>query len=555
MPARDLLILAAALLAVHLPFLGQALVIDDGVYVDQAFQILRDPTAPYSFQIHLSMPRDVFHYGSNPPGIAYYLAGAIALFGAGEIALHAACLPLAALAIFATWGLAREVLGEGLYAALLVLAMPAFLVSSHTVMGDVAAAAFYILSLWLLLRGVERHDLRALALCGLAGGLASLFKYSSLTLLPLMLLYPALRGRLRAATLLPLVIMAAIFALWSIASQLIYGEVHFLAASAGQAGASGSPIDRIVQVAATLMGVGAATIFAPILLAWAVHASFAVGRLEGWIATTAAGLSFLAALPAHGAVSAAYDLPNRALGGLLLAAGVSVVVWITICSLRSLRALRGPEPDSACAAQTLLLAACVAAFLLLQIPVLFASARFLIPALPALTLLLIGIGPGLRKGRFSGGRGWRAAALLGTAAIGLALSIVSAAQGAAHRRFVTETVPSLAAGRPIWFTGHWTIRYYARRAGQLPLGRAIRSDLQPKTGDVVYFVPDAVWHQIPQSVGDRLVRVDTKEVSAPLPLLHANQLVGAGYWAHILGVMPFVISTRPLAELDVYQVR
>ena len=244
--------LFALLLIFQIPFFGQALVIDDGNFVDQALQILSDPAAPYSFTIHLSKPFDFFEYFANPPGQAYFLAAVIHVFGRSELALHSACMLFSGVAVFAMYGLARELTGRGLLAAALLLATPAFALSSHTVMADTSAAALCLVALLLFVRGVDRSDVATLVAAGLAAGLATLFKYSALSLFPLMFLYLWLRGRLQAATLTPLVLAAVMFGAWCAASAYVYGEIHPLHSLFFEL-EERSWTGSLVQVAAVLM--------------------------------------------------------------------------------------------------------------------------------------------------------------------------------------------------------------------------------------------------------------------------------------------------------------
>jgi len=553
---RDLSILTFAFLAAQLPFLGQALVIDDGNFVDQALQILRDPAAPYSFTIHLYEPVDFFAYFANPPGLAYFLAGGIGIFGRSELALHALCLPFAGLAVFAMYAFARQLTGQGLFAALLLLATPAFLISSHTVMADVPAAAFYLLAVWLYVRGVDEEQTTSLLLSGVAAGAAALLKYTGITVLPLMLLYALLRGRLRYATLSPLLIAGLLFGAWCLASYQIYGRVHVATAFSLE-----SPdrnwVGRLVQAVAAVTGAGGAAVFPPLLLVWAIAASRALSRVGAWVALAAALVAFLAALPPYGIRILSYDVGNRILGGMLFSAGAAAVVFVVLCGLAALREIRDTpvQAETRHSARTLLLVTWFLGFLLIDAAVLFATPKYLLPGIAPLLLLLIGVTPRTRA-TFASLAQWQRGVILGsTAALALALSVVSAAQGANHRRFATETVPELAAGHPAWFNGHWTVRYYAEQAGHRYLGRELTPDATPAPGDVVFVVLEAVWHRLPESLVPHLELIETRLTPAPLPLHLANQLVHAGYWTHNLGVLPYVISTEPLSVFSALRVK
>ncbi len=555
MKGRDLAILGAAWLVTHLPFMGQALIIDDGTFVDQALQILKNPAAPYSFDLHLAVATDFFEYSANPPGLAYWLAAAIALFGRSEFALHAAMLPWSGLYVLATYGLARQFHLRPLWAALLVLVTPAFLMSSHGVMTDVPAAAMYVTAVWLYVRGVDTGRAAPLLGAGVAAGLAALLKYSALTSLPLLLLYAILRRRVRTATIWPLVVSAAIFGAWCLASWSMYGRVHAVTSYAFESIPT-TALARLVQAVAALIGLGGTTIFAPILLTWAIAATFRLSRASGVCGVVIALCAFAAALPEYSLPILTYDLPNRLLGGLLFAAGAATAVYIILLGAVALRRWLRAESDveSRDAAGLILLVVWLLGLMAIDSLALFATPRYLVPALPALVLLLLEGTNRRRAGPPAAGPILGTITLVSTAALALALSIVGAAQVQSHREFVTETIPKLAGGHDVWFTGHWTLRYYAEHAGQRHLGAQLEQDAVPKQGDVVYIIFDAAWHTIPPFVAKRLLLADVNHPPGPLPLHVANQLVRGSYWAHVLGIMPYVISTEPMSVQHAYRV-
>ncbi len=553
---RELLLLAGAFLAVQLPFAGQALVVDDGNFVDQALQILEDPLAPYSFTIHLKQPESFFRYFANPPGLAYWLAGWIALLGRTEPVLHAACLPFSALAVLATYLLAREWTGRGLFPALLMLATPAFLVNSHTVMADVPASAFYTLAIVLFVRGLDEDREAWLAGSGVAAGAAALLKYTGLTVLPLMLLYALVRRKPRASTssaATPFLIAGAMFAAWCLFSQFAYGQVHLLAAFSLQAEERGL-VERSVQAAATLVGMGGATVFPPFLLAWTVRLSYSRGRAWGLGAALAAAAAFVAALPRYDVYILEYGLGNRVVFGLLFAAGVSTFVYVIACGAGAVRGLTGAglPGERRDAARTLLLVTWLVGFLVIQGGILFATPKYLVPALAPLIVLLVGA-PGRTREIFTDTSSWLKGTVLATTlSLALALSAVTATQARVHKHTVTETLPQLAGGQAVWFISHWTIRHYSEHAGHRYLGRELTPDATPSAGDLVFVVKDAEWHLPPRSVGLELA--ESRSSPATIRLHVANDLVRAGFWAHVMGVLPFVISTEPLSVVEIYRV-
>jgi 4-amino-4-deoxy-L-arabinose transferase-like glycosyltransferase len=555
--ARGLAALAVAFLLLELPFLSQAFVIDDGNFVDQAVQVLEHPAAPYSFRIHLAVARPFFNYFANPPGQAYYLAAAIALFGRSEIALHAACLAFAMLALGATYALGREIAGKGFLAPALLLAAPAFVVSSHTVMADVPAAALYVSAIALFLRGVDGDRPAPLMLAGVAAGLASLFKYSSVSVIPLMLLYLLLRRRIRPRTVLSISIAAAIFLGWCAASYAIYGRVHVLSSFTLEA-TPRAAADRLIQAVAVLLGLGGTAVFPPALGFWSILACFGLGRAHGRLAASASACAFLAALPVYRHPLLVYDLPNRLLGGVLLSAGVAALTFVVLSGIEAVRDLlaarsSGSEAEVRRSARTLLLVAWLLGFLVIDGTLLFATPKYLIPAVAPLILLLVGSSEGMRAAFEKRPRWEKGVVAAAGMLLAAALSVVQAAQGDCHRRVVTETVPTRAAGARVWFNGQWSVRYYSERTGDFWLGARTDPNSGPRSGDLFFLVPDAAMHDIPATVARRLKRVESETTPSPLPLLLMNQEAGAGYWSHLYGVMPYAISNKPLCGVMIFE--
>jgi 4-amino-4-deoxy-L-arabinose transferase-like glycosyltransferase len=562
-------ILIALYVALHLPFLGQSFVIDDGAFLDQARHVLEHPADPYGFDIRLSLVRNFFDYHANPPGLGYYLALTMKLLGTSELPVHVACLPFSALALAAMFGLSRLFTGRGLLGATLLLVAPAFLVSSHTVMADVPATAFSLLAMYWCVRGVDEERATLLVGAGLAAGAASLLEYTGLTLLPLMALYVVTRRQLRPAVALPFALAIALFGAWCLASYAIYGRVHVFAAAAVQETAR-EPLDHLLQLVSVLLGAGGAIILPLALLPWSLAACFALSGRGGRVASILASVGFVAALPNWGHAALDYDLLNRILAGLLLAAGLSATSFVILCALDAARALRdtwsSPDADATDPARTLVLCAWVLGFLAVDASVLFATPKYIIPAVAPLILLLLGTSAPTRQLCAAMGRELRGAVVAATLALSLVLSVASAAQGRSHQRFIDEKLPTLAqrqrvsllerdSSAPVWFNGHWTIRYYAERAGHNYLGMEVSSASRPRSGDIVFLVEDAAMHPIPDEVLRRLELVDTQEYASPLPLLLINARAQAGWWSHIVGIMPYVVSNEPVSTIHTFRVR
>lgn len=565
-PAREYSLLALAFLLAQLPFLGQALVIDDGNFVDQALQILKQPGAPYSFPIHFSAPLDFFYYFANPPGLAYFFAPVIAAFGSSEVVLHAASLGFSWLAVACMVACSQRLAGSGLLGALLLLSTPAFLVSSHTLMADVPAAALALCALHLFVRGVDEQELRLLALAGVAAGSAALLKYSGLSVAALMLLYAASRSRqlgVRQAVTavgVSIGVAALLFGAWCLASQVVYGELHLLAAGTLESHHA-TMTQRVQQAIAALADLGGATIFAPILLAWSLAASFSLGRGAGLLSVVASLLlAAIALLPDSLSLWEAqqYSLANRSLLALLLAAGTATFCFTLLAGIAALRVVAAgwravdDHPDGRAAAVTLLLAAWVLGFVLIDARLLFATPKYLVPAIAPLILLLLRSRPGRALAASAPAAGGVVAA---TAAFGLLLSLANASYAGSLRRFVSQTVPEIASGRTAWFTGHHAVRYYAQEQGHRWLPERLGPGSTPRVGDLVYVIRGASKHAVPSTLQPRLEAIAEVDARSAIPLIMNNLRLGAGYWAHGAVPLPYAFSNAAHSRLEVLRVR
>src|SRR5215470_6040561 len=93
-PTRDLTLLIALTLALHLPFIGQAFHMDDVLYLDVAQNVYQDPVFP----LDLPAAFEGLHYnfwGHSHPPLNSYLIAALLLFhqrSPSEIFLHSSFL-------------------------------------------------------------------------------------------------------------------------------------------------------------------------------------------------------------------------------------------------------------------------------------------------------------------------------------------------------------------------------------------------------------------------------------------------------------------------------
>jgi len=149
----------------------------------------------------------------------------MAIFGESEVALHLFLSLFSGLAILLFYDLGQRLCPRSALALTVAFALgPAFLPSQNLMM-DVPLVAFWLAFFWLLIRAPGTGTPRYAAAAAVAGA-ACLVKYTSVVLVPVLLLPVISRREWRRAwvVLIPIGILAA----WSILNLLDYGGVHLL---------------------------------------------------------------------------------------------------------------------------------------------------------------------------------------------------------------------------------------------------------------------------------------------------------------------------------------
>lgn len=218
MDARPALVLAAVLL-IRLPFLNQAIQGDDVYYLAAAEHALIDPVHPNHVQYVFLGDRVDLRGFPHPPFNAWFLASLLAVIGdVHEVPFHAAYTLFSMIAALAMWSLARRFSPQPLWATLLFLAVPAFVVNGNSLESDLPFLAFWMLAVACFVAGKWRPAAIAMALAALAA-------FQAVFLTPILMVYVWLyRRKDRGAWLLTLVPPATILA-WELFERLSSGAL------------------------------------------------------------------------------------------------------------------------------------------------------------------------------------------------------------------------------------------------------------------------------------------------------------------------------------------
>ena len=310
MDTRLALVLAVVLF-IRLPFLNQAIQGDDVYYLAAAEHAQIDPLDPNHVQYVFLGDRVDLRGFPHPPFNAWFLALLLAVTGdIREVPFHAAYILFSVVAALAMWSLAKRFSPHPLWATLLFVAVPAFVVNGNSLESDLPFLTFWMASVACFVAGKWIPAAIVMAL-------AALSAFQAVFLTPILAVYVWLyRRKDRTAWLLTLVPPAAILA-WELFERLSSGALP-AAVAAGYMSSYG-----LQALANKLRNAAALTVHAcflvfpallpgAILLAWKRRGR-ETAFLAAWIA-----LFFGGAVVVFFAGSARYLLPMAAPVALLV---------------------------------------------------------------------------------------------------------------------------------------------------------------------------------------------------------------------------------------------
>jgi hypothetical protein len=310
MDIRLALVLGVVLL-IRLPFLNQAIQGDDVYYLAQAEHAQIDPLHPsHGHYVFLGDRVDMRGF-PHPPFNAWFLAALLAVAGdVHEVPFHAAYILFSLIAALAMWSLAKRFSPHPLWAALLFLAVPAFVINGNSLESDLPFLAFWMAAVACFVAG--KWTPAAIAMM-----LAALSAFQAVFLTPILAVYVWLYLRKnRTAWLLTLIPPATILA-WELFERLSSGALP-VAVAAGYMSSYG--LQTLVNKlrSATALAVHACFMIFPALLPGAVFLLWKrrdreTAFIAAWIAMFFAGAALL-----FFAGSARYLLPMAAPLALLV---------------------------------------------------------------------------------------------------------------------------------------------------------------------------------------------------------------------------------------------
>ena len=489
-------------------FIFKPVHLDDPVFLKTGEHLLRHPFQPFLAKINwIGTKRSLFFEG-NPFFLSYFFAAVIGLLGSSEWILHAAYSVFPFLCLMFVYGIARQRRTDPVVAATLFLSCPAFLLSSTTLMSDVPLLAFYLMAIYYYLRFTSTNSPADGLLFALGAVLAGFTKYIGLTLIPLLFVDLAWRGKLRKG--MPFLLLpVGYLMLWGIYSYSLAGTSH-VAFSAQYLDLQWRAI--VQKIAACLSFTGLALLGFTIL-ALLDRTSGAVWALVA----TICGFAAFQLNPIH-------YVP----GAILMGIGISSAILVVPRVFRR-------DPD-------LLVCLWLAGMLVYTWISEFIAARVVLLFAVPLFLLLSSQIP-------------REKALL-CAGLNIVLSLMLAQADFRWAESYKHFAETMSLQRTHYFA-HWGLQYYLEKRGLEPFDYE-RDSLQAGDLLVVPQIGGTSAYPLPTGNGRFLNAKIRLEKSVALDvhqgLFIMNENLDAGFYCHTWGMVPFSWGARPLDTMDLFRV-
>jgi hypothetical protein len=501
-----LLIVTFLVLLVRLPFLHQAIQLDDIYYLTGAQHAQTDPLHPhrahYIFEGALVDMRGHPHPPLNTWVLALLLA---TLHGVHLSMFHLVYIAFSWIAAISVYSLARRFTQRPMMATLMFLAMPVFWIEGNSLMADLPFLALWTAALALFLHAVDEMHAGYLFAAGAALALSGVAAYQASFLIPILWLWLWYTRRhwkpAWCVATLPLLSSAGYQAFERMTGGAFPAQVltgYF------QSYGLQSALNKLRNAAG--LTVHLAWLIFPLIAIYA----FARGRRLASLAGTVAAIG-----------AALYD-PNPL---FWVSFGTGVLI---LCSVCGSLAERDPK--------TVWLAASTLLFFAGALVVFFAgAARYLLPAAPFVIFLAVR--------RMHHHPRWLAAGIALQTALAMCLSMVNYSQLGEWRSFAASIAPQVA-GKRLWVNGEWGFSWYLGLLG----GRQVLRDQRIAPGDLI--ATSELGFPVPvNTFGVKLLPVLHRDIFPLLPVTMMGVNARSGYTTDGFGLHPFEVSSAPLDRI------
>ncbi|MHB1360971.1 MAG: glycosyltransferase family 39 protein [Thermoleophilia bacterium] len=525
-------------LLITLPFINQPFHMDDGTFLDFAKVNLVHPFQQHIPDYHL-MGVDITAFRDTHPALDWlYITALMKLTGSdSERVLHLGYIIFPLTAAVSMFFLSRRFISNALLATLLLLATPALMTASHTLMGDMPLLALWLAATAIYIYGVDRDDMRLLPLAGVATTLAIFAGYQGLALLALLPAYAWLNHRLSWRTALPLLLPAAAFGLYTIYNYIDYGGPPRFTHAGGLSLQEG---DLFGRFQGALLQVGGASVF-PLALA----GIFCLRRRRYFLLVAVGAI-----VSAWGAYHYRYDAYTAAAAVLFVIFMTAVVMALLSIATDGIGQLRRIVKRLDFDADFVFLALWLISMLAAVIVLLpHSTAKYNLPFLAPLILLIFREAEARIPSR-TPLMLIMSLAVLFTLASGVVVSAADYQLAETYRDYALGFNRSYQTGGTVWFVGEWGFRHYMESQGY----RYLTTDsTAPAPGDLIVKPRLSDWPLAGQ-VTSRMKLIGTTAVEGTLPVRVMSFEAGAGLYGNFWGPLPYSISDAPIERFDVYQV-
>jgi hypothetical protein len=531
-----ILTLAAALTALNAV---KPLHIDDATFYFNAAQIAAHPLDPYGYvMMRFDEPVPALH-ALAPPGLPYWWAAGIRLFGARPLLWKLWLFPFALLFVASLSGLLRRFAPAAAMPLLILLVFSPVFLPSLNLMMDIPALALSLTALVLFFQACDRDCAGRAVVAGLTAGLAMQTKYTAFLTPAILLAYALLHRKIRLG-LLSAGVAILVFVAWELALVLRYGESHFFY-QITQGDNSDAPKLHILGGLCPILGCVMPTL---------ALMALTVLRMPRWMLfldTLLVGFPYLLLIWEPVGV---LEVGSQELSLTDILFGCNGAMVLLATGLAAWRLLRR-SPGRTVWFLVLWLALELAGYVAIS-P--FPAVRRVMGVTIAVTLLLgcLASQSPLEPWRRNALRGLSAAtALLGLGFYGIDYLEARAEQQAAYEaaRRIREQEPDAV----IWYAGYWGFQFYAEQVGMKQIVP------RPQNGEPVGLPPSRFrrgdWLVIPSTnIPQQTVDLDGRELEAKDEVAIADAVPLSTIMGYYAGSFPLRHHSGPRIVVRLFRV-
>ncbi len=532
---KELILIVMLSVVINLFFINKPFHMDDTAYISAAEKMRLSPFSAYhgTMLYRTNTQEPAFDTILHPPLVIFYIKLVLLFIQKNkEIILHLAFLVFPIISLISMYYLGKRFTQSPLFSALLLLANPAFMVLSHSVMLDIPLLAFSLAAIVFFIYGIDKKKGNSLFLSGACIIAASMTKYLGLALIPLLFSYWLLKyqsARNDKKPVLVLLITLGFFLFWNHLNIVYFGKSHFInSMKLVYQSVSRSTGNCLVYLLASSGG----TLIFPFSLAYLfLSKKTDITYKSAVIFIVLLFSSFLAFSANYRGIHFIFLVFFLTLGILLFEA-VANIAWD--CMQAFLMKKKDNFTEDNVFLSLWFFGICI--YNVFCVP--FGAVRYMLLLLPPCILFFINM---LNAQNHAP----RAKAVLCfTVCFGTLLAILVAISdyqwACIYRKFPLYLKKNFPE-KKVWFPNHWGFQYYMEKTGYrcLPLGENI-----PQENLLV--VSQKTAYELDPAIFKKIQTLETKPIyhGFPMKVMHS----GAGFYIANCGLLPYTISNDRLLD-------